>query len=178
VEIDHHWYSVPYQLTQQEVEVRAAAATVEVFHEAIRVASHARSYTPHHHTTENEHRPKAHQRHLEWTPSRIVEWSAKIGPATAQLVEHILSSNHHPEQGYRSCRGIIRLGDKFGHARVEAGASRAVVLNVCTYQSLQAILENNLDSQPLESAPDPQPPIDHPNLRGPDYYDSEDAPTS
>lgn len=178
VEFDDHWYSVPYQLTQREVEIRATAATVEVFHKGVRVASHPRSHAAHRHTSNHEHRPKAHQRHLEWTPSRIVDWSAKIGPATARLVESILSSNRHPEQGYRSCLGIIRLGEKYPQARVEAAARRAVAMNVCSYQSLKAILENHLDGQDPDAAPDPQPPIDHPNLRGPDYYDSGDESTS
>jgi len=177
VEFDRHWYSVPYALTQQEVEIRATAATVEVFHRGVRVASHARSCAPHSHTTTPEHRPKAHQRHLEWTPSRIIEWSGKIGPATAEVVERILSSNRHPEQGYRSCLGIVRLGEKYPQARVEAAARRAVALNVCTYQSLRAILENHLDGQAAEPTPDPQPPTEHPNLRGPDYYDAGDAPS-
>lgn len=177
VECDRHWYSVPYALTQQEVEIRATASTVEIFHKGIRVASHARAHAPHRHTTIHEHRPKSHQRYLEWTPSRIVEWSGKIGPATAQVVDRILASNRHPEQGFRSCLGVIRLGDKYPHARVEAAARRAVALQVCSYQSLKAILENHLDGQAPDPATDPQPPIDHPNLRGPDYYDSGDAPT-
>jgi transposase len=177
VEVDRHWYSVPYQLTQQEVEIRATASTVEVFHQGVRVASHARSHVPHHHTTIHAHRPKAHQRHLEWTPSRVVDWSAKIGPATAQVVDRILASNRHPEQGFRSCLGIIRLGDKYPHPRVEAAARRALAMNVCTYQSLKAILENNLDGQAPEPTPDPQPPLDHPNLRGPDYYDTGEQST-
>jgi transposase len=176
VEYDRHWYSVPYQLTQRQVEVRATAATVEIFHKGIRVASHARSRADHRHSTANDHRPKAHQRHLEWTPSRIIEWSGKIGPATAQLVDRILASNRHPEQGYRSCLGIIRLGDKYPHTRVEAAARRALALNVCSYQSLKSILENHLDGQAPETPPDPPPPIDHPNLRGPDYYDTGDNP--
>jgi transposase len=177
VESDCHWYSVPYLLTQQEVEIRATASTVEIFHKGIRVASHVRSPTPHRHTTIHEHRPKAHQRYLEWTPSRVVEWSAKIGPATAQLVERILAGNRHPEQGFRSCLGIIRLGDKYSHARVEAAARRAIALKACSYQSLKAILQNNLDGHAHESAPEPTPPIDHPNLRGPDYYQSDESPS-
>lgn len=176
VEFDLHWYSVPYQLTQQQVEIRATAATVEIFCKGTRVASHARSHAAHRHTTIHEHRPKAHQRHLEWTPSRIVEWSGKIGPAAAQVVDRILTGNRHPEQGYRSCLGIIRLGDKYPHARVEAAAHRALALNVCSYKSLKSILENHLDDQVPEPAPDPQPPVDHPNLRGPDYYDTGEKP--
>ena len=96
VEFDNHWYSVPYQFTQQEVEVRATATTVEIFHRGVRVASHARSYVPHVATTVNEHRPKAHQRHLEWTPSRLVDWAQKIGPATADLFDRIMASKRHP----------------------------------------------------------------------------------
>ena len=176
VEFDRHWYSVPYQLTQQEVEVRATASTVEIFHKGVRVASHARSPAAYRHTTTHAHRPKAHQRYLEWTPSRVVEWSGKIGPATAQVVERILASNRHPEQGFRSCLGIIRLGEQYPHARVEAASRRALALNVCSYQSLKSILENQLDGQAPEPAPDPRPPIDHPNLRGPDYYDTGDQP--
>lgn len=172
VEVDHHWYSVPYRLTQQEVETRATASTIEVFHKGIRVASHARSYTPHKHTTVHAHRPRAHQRHLEWTPLRIVEWSATIGTATAQVVARILASNRHPEQGFRSCLGILRLGSKYPHTRVEAAAKRALLLNVCSYQSLKSILERGLDTQDPQPPHNPQPPIDHPNLRGPDYYNA------
>jgi transposase len=174
VEFDDHWYSVPYQLTQQQVNVRATPSTVEIFHRGVRVASHVRSYVRYQHTSLDEHRPKSHQRHLEWTPSRIVEWSAKIGAATAQMVERILAGKRHPEQGYRSCLGIIRLGEKYPHARVEAAARRALAMNVCTYQSLKAILNNHLDGQAPEPAVEPQPPVEHPNLRGPDYYDAAD----
>ena len=175
-EFDHHWYSVPYQLTQQEVELRATATTVEIFHKGLRVASHARSYALHCATTVEEHRPKAHQRYLAWTPSRLVDWAATIGPATAQLFERIMQTKRHPEQGYRSCLGILRLGDQYPKQRVEAAARRAVTLNACSYQSLKSILKNNLDGTEPESAPAPKPPLDHPNLRGPNYFDAGDSP--
>jgi transposase len=175
VEVGQHWYSVPYQLTQQEVDIRSTASTVEVFHKGVRVASHVRSALPHRNTTTHAHRPKAHQRHLEWTPSRVVEWSSQIGPSTASVVERIMASKRHPEQGFRSCLGIIRLGNKYPHARMEAAAQRALALNVCSYQSVKSILENHLDGQAAEPATAPQPPIDHPNLRGPDYYGTEDS---
>ena len=177
VESDHHWYSVPYQLTQREVDVRATASSIEIFHQGIRVASHARSYQHHHHTTATEHQSKAHQRYSEWTPTRIVDWSETIGRSTAQVVQRILTGKRHPEQGYRSCLGIIRLGDKYPHVRVEAAAQRAVTMNVCTYQSMKAILENNLDSQSPETPSEPPPPVNHPNLRGPGYFDSGNNPT-
>ena len=176
VELDHHWYSVPYQHTQQEVELRATATTVEIFHKGLRVASHARSLAPHCATTVEQHRPKAHQRHLAWTPSRLIDWAATIGPATALLFERIMQAKRHPEQGYRSCLGILRLGDQYPRQRVEAAASRAVALNACSYQSLKSILKHHLDGMEPESAPAPKPPIDHPKLRGPNYFDAGGPP--
>ena len=177
VAFDDHWYSVPYQLVQQEVEVRATAATVEIFHRGVRVASHARSQARHRATTVTEHRPKAHQRYLEWTPSRLVDWAHKIGPATANLFEKIMASKPHPEQGYRSCLGILRLGKQYSPARLEAAAHRAVALQACSYQSVKSILKCNLDSLPVEPADPPRPPLNHPNIRGSEYFDSGELPT-
>lgn len=177
VEVQQHWYSVPYQLTQQEVETRATASTVEIFHRGTRVASHARSSVPYRHTTIDEHRPKSHQRHLAWPPSRLIEWAGTMGPAVTEVFHRILAGRRHPEQGYRSCLGILRLGDQYPKERVEAASRRAVALNACSYQSLKSILENNLDRQAPEPAPEPQSPIDHPNLRGPEYFDTGQEPT-
>lgn len=95
-----------------------------------------------------------------------------MGPATAQVVDRILNSNRHPEQGFRSCLGIQRLGEKYPHPRVEAASRRALEMNVCSYQSLKSILERGLDSQASEAPPESRPLIDHPNLRGPGYYDT------
>jgi transposase len=177
VVFDHHWYSVPYQLTQQEVEVRGTATTVEIFHRGVRVASHARSSVPHRATTLNEHRPKAHQRHLEWTPSRLVDWAGKTGPATAELFDRILASKRHPEQGYRSCLGILRLGKRYPDQRLEAAARRALALNACSYHSVKSMLEHNLDGLSIEPAAEPGPPLNHPNIRGSEYFDPGEEPT-
>jgi transposase len=177
VEFDNHWYSVPYHLTQQEVEVRATAAIVEVFHRGVRVSSHGRSYVPHVATTVNDHRPKAHQRHLEWTPSRLVDWAKTIGPATAELFDRIMAGKRHPEQGYRSCLGILRLSKGYTGQRVEAAARRAIALHACSYQSIKSILQCNLDSQAIEPVAEPKPPLDHPNIRGSEYFDTGEEPT-
>jgi transposase len=177
VEFGNHFYSVPYALTQQEVEVRATAMTVEIFHRGVRVASHLRSSVQYRATTRHEHRPKSHQKHLEWTPSRLLEWARTIGPATAEVFDRIMAKRH-PEQGYRSCLGILRLGSQYPKERVEAAARRAVALNACTYQSVKSMLQNKLDA--LAPEPDsvnaPKPPLDHPNLRGPEYFETGDNP--
>lgn len=134
VNIDYHvafennYYSVPYTLTGQMVDVRATPATVEIFHKSQRVASHLRLRGRQYEArTQPEHRPKSHQAQLQWTPSRIVEWAAKTGPQTAALVERVLASKPHPEMGYRACLGFIRLADQYTAPRMEAAAQRALL---------------------------------------------------
>jgi transposase len=170
VVFEGHFYSVPYRLVQEQVELRASAATIEIFHKGSRVASHARSRVPNKATTADEHRPKSHQRYLQWTPSRLVEWGKAVGPLTADLLDRILASKPHPEQGFRSCLGIIRLGDKYGKPRVEAAARRALLHKTYSYKSVESILKSNLDTLTEPDAEPAKPPLDHPNIRGPKYF--------
>lgn len=171
VEIERHYYSVPYQLVGQKLEARYTATTVEVFHRGVRVASHARNFVPYTATTLHQHRPKSHQAHLEWTPSRLINWAATVGPATAKVVQAILESKPHPEAGYRACLGILSLAKTFTPARLEAASQRAVLLRIYSYHSLKSILKHSLDRQPmLELEGDRSGPI-HDNIRGGDYYD-------
>jgi transposase len=171
VVFEGHFYSVPYRLVQEQVEIRSSAGTVEVFHKGVRVASHVRSREPNKATTADEHRPKSHQRYLQWTPSRLVEWGRKVGPLTAELLERILAAKPHPEQGFRSCLGIIRLSDKYGKPRVEAVARRALAHGTYSYKSVESMLRRHLDSLPEPTAAEPRPPLDHPNIRGSEYFD-------
>ena len=172
---DGHFYSVPYRLVQEQVELRASASTIEIFHKGTRVASHVRSHMPNKATTVDEHRPKSHQRYLQWTPLRLVEWGKTVGPLTAELLERILASKPHPEQGFRSCLGIIRLGDKYGKPRVEAAARRALLHRTYSYKSVESILKLNLDTLTEPGAEPPKPPVDHPNIRGPKYFNPPPA---
>jgi transposase len=138
VQIDWHCYSVPYALANQEVEVRQTVRTVEIFHRGKRIALHARSQRRGGYTTDPAHRPKAHQRHLEWTPSRLVNWAGRdVGPACARAVARLLESKPHPEQGYRACLGIIRLRRQYKAQRLESACRRAVELDVCSYRSIR-----------------------------------------
>jgi transposase len=168
VEIAKHYYSVPYQLIRQEVEARITAATVEIFHRGKRVASHRRSIRPHRPTTVAEHMPSSHRRYRDWTHERIRREAAAIGDNTAILADVILRSRPHPEQGFRSCIGIIGLVKRFGAARVDAACARALVLGTRSYSSVAAILKNH-----RETAAPPVgevPILIHENIRGPGYY--------
>jgi len=164
-----HFYSVPFQLFGAHVEARLTATTVEIFHNNRRIATHIRSYVAGGFTTNPDHRAPKHQKHLEWTPERIINWAATKGPATGELVRRIIDSRRHPEQAYRSCLGVIRLSDKFTCERVEAAAARALKCNAISYVSIKSILDKGLDKQPLKDAPE-YIPLDHANIRGRDYY--------
>jgi transposase len=152
----------------EQVEARLTATTVEVFHRGVRVASHVRSYRRGGHTTIAEHIPKAHQKHLEWTPSRIVHWAGSIGQKTRELAEAILAERRHPEQGYRSCRGILRLGKRYGDERLEAACARAVAVRARSYRHVESILKNGLDRlpSPTEQSEEGTTPASHENIRG------------
>jgi transposase len=170
IEVDHHCYSVPYQLVRRQVDVRITSTTVEVLFKNRRVASHRRSYHKGGFTTVNEHRPNSHQKYLEWTPSRIIGWAGQNGPHTRELVTRIIESKPHPEQGYRSGLGVIRLAKKYSPGRLEAACQRALNIKAYSYKSVNSILQNGLDQQALPFD-EPQPVIiSHPNIRGSRYY--------
>jgi transposase len=178
VELDYHvpaeghFYSVPYQLVGQQVDIRLTGTTVEIFHRGLRVASHARSFVPDQTTTIAQHRPKAHQQYLEWTPSRLLSWADVVGPHTAELFRQILATKPHPEMGYRSCLGLVRLSGKHTSERLEAAAARALHFGAYSFHSVESILEHHLENQPLAVPQAPPAAILHDNIRGAAYFDS------
>jgi transposase len=170
VEVDAHYYSVPYQLVRKSLEARFTERTVECFHKGQRVASHPRSRLKGRHTTVPEHMPASHRSYAEWTPQRLVRWAAKTGPATASVVQSILERRAHPQQGFRSALGILRLGKSFGEERLEAACRRALRLGACSYKSIESILRQGLDRQALPEQQELELSIEHENIRGSDYY--------
>src|SRR6266702_4787401 len=170
VEIGDHYYSVPFRLLRETVDARLTDTTVEVFHKGLRVASHPRSSVHNRHTTTPEHMPSSHRRYATWTPQRMVNEAAKIGPATIALVEAIMKAKPHPEQGFRSCLGIMRLVRTYGIARVEAASRRGNDIGATTYGSIASILKTGLDRAYANSKAPDGPPIRHANIRGRGYY--------
>ena len=174
VEVDHNYYSVPHQIIYQQVEARFTHSTVEVFRNGHRVASHKRLSGRGLFSTLTEHMPRSHQAHAEWTPSRMMSWSEKTGPATGRVVAEILKSRPHPEQGYRSCLGILRLGKAHSNERLEAACRRAEQLNSFSYRTIKNILAAGVERLPIEQDNAIQPILPaHENVRGPAYYHKE-----
>jgi transposase len=170
VEVDEHYYSVPFRLLREFVDARYTNNTVELFHKGERVASHVRSRVPHKHTTLSEHMPSSHRRYAEWTPARMLRQAADIGPATVALFEAIMKAKPHPEQGFRSCLGVIRLLASYGPERIEAAAKRGNDIGATTYGSIKSILEKGLDKAYAPSQTSDTWPIQHANIRGRGYY--------
>jgi transposase len=169
---DHRYYSVPSELIGAKVDVRATATLVEVWHEGVRITSHERSYGPRGTAvTKPEHRPRAHREWGEWPPERLVGWAQTKGPKTGEVAAAILGRGPHPESGRRACLGLVRLGERHGHERLEAACARALGIHNPTYKSVEAILKNGLDKVAMTEEEEEPKRVVHENIRGGDYFD-------
>lgn len=170
IAFEDHYYSVPYRYIQQGVEIRAAHQTLEIFHQGKRIAAHARSAARYKFTTLAEHMPPAHRAHAEWTPERMERWANRIGPKTAAFIEHLIASRPFPQQAFRTCLGVLRMGTRFGETRLEKACEMALSAGATRYQQVESILKNRLDTLP-HSHEEPHSVVSrHENIRGPDYY--------
>jgi hypothetical protein len=178
VNIDYHvdvrgiYYSVPYSLVSQEVDIRATQKIVEIFFKGKRVASHVRGTVKGQFVTDATHRPKSHRAYAEWSPSRLIQWGKKIGPNTEILVTRILESKKYPEQGYRSCLGLMSLAKKYSNQRLERAAEKALLANMISATSVKNILKKGLEQVPTPRNID-NPTPSHSNIRGASYYNAQ-----
>lgn len=173
IEVEGHYYSVPHALIRQAVEVRLTANLIEVYARGKRITSHLRSPLVGTATTLFEHMPVAHQKHQSWTPASLRRWGSEVGPQTQALVNLLLDSKPHPEQGYRSCLGLMALARQYGQARLEAACQRALAIGSPSRQSVADILKGGLDRLPIDPLEESSPPRLHRNVRGAAYYQRE-----
>jgi transposase len=169
VEVDSSWYSVPFGLIRQEVDVRVSGVIVEIFHKGQRVASHPRCPGRRSHVTVPEHMPSSHRRHAEWTPARVLAQAAKLGPSVTAFCEAVMADRPHPEQGFRCCLGVLALAKSYEAARLDAACRRGLTIRARSVASIRSILKNGLESAFHEEVPD-QSPLLHANIRGQGYY--------
>jgi transposase len=169
VEIDGFFYSVPHALLREQVDTRTTTRTIEIFHRGKRVASHARRYGGPRHGTLPDHMPSSHRRYAEWSPERFARQARDIGPNTEALILAVLARRPHPEQGFRTCLGVLRLFRGIEAARAETVSSRAIEIGVLTYASVASILKHRLDRSASPQAADGTPLL-HDNIRGPGYF--------
>ena len=168
IEVWRHYFSVPYSLIGKQIDVRITETTIECFFKNKRVASHIR--TDQRYTTTREHMPSSHQKWADWSPDRFIRWAEKIGPETCRLINTVLLARPHPQQGFRSAMGILRLANDYGDKRLEAACSRALTIGGISYRSIASILKHGLDQRSFTDTPDKKPIITHANIRGARYY--------
>ncbi len=167
---DDHYYSVPYRYIHHAVEIRSTSKVIECFYQEKRIAVHERSYLRYKHTTIAEHMPPAHRAHAEWTPERLKRWANKIGPETAKFIDHMISSRAFPQQAFRACLGLLRLGKRFGEDRLEKACARGLFAGATRYQQIESILKNKFDAIPISHVEPPPIVSSHENIRGSTYY--------
>jgi hypothetical protein len=173
INIDQHYYSVPYSLINEEVEARITANTVEILHGGKRIASHKLSHQKNKSTTKREHRPPSHQYIDDWTPERITNWAKKIGPAAAHLVQSIIENADHPQIGLRACLGLLSLHKEFPAQRLESACARATSFPHWSVSNVRSLLKSGLDKQTIQ-LPIPNLTISHhENIRGPQYFTTQ-----
>ena len=170
VDVGGHYYSVPHRFAREKVDVRLTASIVELFHRGSRIASHVRSDFKGRHSTVDAHMTAAHQEVKGWSPERLENWAVRIGPHTGIVIASVLRQRRHPQQGYRACLGILRMGKEFGDDRLEAACERAIAVGTPFYRSLLSILKHGLDRKPAGTPPQSCLPLEHANVRGPNYY--------
>lgn len=168
IAVDKHYYSVPYRYLKENIDVRLTPTTLECFHKGNRIAIHQRSYKPGH-STMHEHMPRAHKDYAEWTPERMHTWANSIGPNTGKLIKELTEMHKIPEQSYRSCLGILRMGKIYGNERLENAAIRALHIGAIRYKNIESILKSGLDQQPLPQLAS-EPIRLHDNIRGSKYF--------
>jgi transposase len=169
VELERHYYSVPYAYAYKRVDVRYTKSIVEIYYQGKRIAAHPRAYKqPFKHSTFREHMPRAHREVTGWTSERIKKTAAKIGPKTRILAEAILNSKMHPEQGFRSCQGLINLEKQYGTMRLEKACERALYFGLLGRRPVLEILKKKQDM--LELPQEQTTPLNHSNVRGADFY--------
>ncbi len=169
VEFSGNFYSVPYRYVRDKVEIRATINTIEVLKGGTRVASHPRIHPNDRNgfNTIPDHMPDSHRFQAEWTPERLIKWAGKVGPNTSEYITKVMQTRPHPEQGFRSCLGILKLGDTYGGKTLEKACIQGIAIKKYSYKSLKIILDNLPDERETETE---QPLPLHSNIRGKEYF--------
>lgn len=169
---DYHYYCVPYQYIHKEVQIRATNKTVECFLNGKRLISHARSYQKYKYTTLKECMPPSHRAYAEWSPERMKRWAKKIGKQTEKFIDAMVTARAFPQQAYRGCLGVLRLGARFGEDRLEKACEIALSVGANRFKQIESILKNQLDKLPHSDEPNDSGSStpNHDNIRGAEYF--------
>jgi len=167
VQYDDHYYSVSYLYAGKQLLIRATSNAIEVFFDHERVASHVRSYNRStRYVTLPEHMPSNHRAMVDWTPERFESWAEKYGSNTLDYIRFLMQRREHPEQAYKTCAGILRMGTSVTNTGMEVICRAAKEKNIFTYKYFSLLFKKMMPDLERRQ-PDP---IMHENLRGSSYY--------
>ncbi len=174
--LDHAFYSVPYQLMHKQVEVWYSTTTVSICHEGKEVATHPRLHRRGAYSTQTVHMSSAHQKYLEWSPGRIMNWGLTIGPHTSKLLKTIMERRPHPEMGYRSCLGLMRTFEQYKNQEDAMSEEQldAIADYALSHQKFRLKQIKELLKSPPKNADEETGLFalaNHTNIRGSGYYD-------
>ena len=164
IEVRKAFYSVPYIYAHRQLDVSVSELTVECFLKELRVASHLRNRIHYSYNTRTGDMPPNHRVYKD--QEKLLAQAKRIGPHAEKMVQKIMKRFIHPEQGYRSVLGILRLARVHGRTRVDAACATALSLGGCSSRSVNAILKHQQTASPESE----EPPLIHENLRTGEYY--------
>jgi transposase len=171
IEVDRHYYSIPYKHHGKTLDVRISRYIIEAFYKGVRIMSHQRLHGRQRYATSREHMPPNHRWVAEWSPERFLTWGGDIGEHTRALIADVLSRKSPVQQTYRTCLGILTLAKRYGKQRLERASHRTLKYGVTNYQSVKSILDKGLDRLAIDGeAEDETPEPIHEQIRGPAYY--------
>ncbi len=165
---DKHYYSVHYDNIGRKVKLFFSKSQIEIYYKYELIATHQRIKSPGNYSTDPAHMA-THNKHIaEWNPERFLVAAAAIHSDVELYIRQVLLKKTHPEQGYKSCQGIISFAKRVGNARLTRACQRAHQYGVYNFKIIESILQRNLDQYDLEGELPPMPK--HDNIRGEDYY--------
>ena len=169
IEFDKHYYSVPYEIVRQHVDVYQINNILEIYHDGNHICRHKKELPNYRYTTKDEHMPPNHKFVKGWSAPWFIAQAHKIGPATAEMVTRVMHNRKHPEQGFRAALGLLSLSKKYPKERVEKAAERALYFGNLTCRAMKAILEQGLEEKAVPQSQNKKTVL-HENIRGQEYY--------
>lgn len=174
IQLEHNFYSIPYQLIGKKVEVWFSAKIVTITYEGKELAVHPKLLHKGAYSTQHEHMASSHQKYLEWSPGKIMNWGMTIGSETAKLFKNVMDNRPHPEMGFRTCLGIIGTYKKyqtqgFSEEHLEIISTVAISKHYYKVAQVRDLLKSYKPVENDESA-SLLALCNHDNVRGADYF--------
>ena len=95
--------------------------------------------------------------------------AVKLGPSVTAFCEMVMADRPHPEQGFRTCLGILALARSYDANRIDAACQRGLTIRARSVASIKSILQSGLDRAFLDDSVEGNP-LQHANIRGQGYY--------